>query len=391
MSSLLRVPKLEQCDRGTVFAALLRCSELGIEPDGRRAHLIPFENRKKGIVECQLIIDYKGLVELVLRSGLVSRIHADIVCENDQFSYNMGRVEHHKIDFRNPRGAAYAVYAFCEFKDGSTAATAMTLDEVNQIRARSRSASNGPWVTDYNEMAKKTVFRRLSKWLPISPEIQDHMHKDDDTVLDVGPKMELLMPPTPPVVQEAQTQTQRMTNQMRGKKQQQEESPPNPEIHEQEHESGETGTIHTPEPEAYDDNALEGVADEFAECKDGTDVLAVYQNRSVGLSPAQKKSLDKMRNTRIEEIGAALKEAEKPNLAVLAGMPASFDACQDITSVLACHQGWKEGTNSNLKPYIDEARDKRLAELNPPKDKSAAKPKKTDRLIESDGSEAYQQ
>lgn len=61
LTALTRVPKLAECDQASFFKALFECSQWGLEPDGRRAHLIPFENKRKGIVECQLIFDYKGL------------------------------------------------------------------------------------------------------------------------------------------------------------------------------------------------------------------------------------------------------------------------------------------------------------------------------------------
>jgi recombination protein RecT len=60
----------------------------------------------------------------------------------------------------------------------------MTMDEVLAIKSRSRSGNSGPWQTDFNEMAKKTVFRRVSKWLPLSPELVDAMQKDDDRIVE---------------------------------------------------------------------------------------------------------------------------------------------------------------------------------------------------------------
>lgn len=180
VTAMNKIPKLRECDPSSFCLALLTLSQLGLEPDGRNAHLIPFDNRKKGIVECQLIIDYKGLVELIMRSGLVSNIHADAICENDVFEYDCGEIKAHKIDFRKPRGAAYAFYARATFKDGSVKSEVMTLDEVKSIQARSRAGQSGPWITDFTEMAKKTVFRRLSKWLPISSEFRDALEKDGD-------------------------------------------------------------------------------------------------------------------------------------------------------------------------------------------------------------------
>lgn len=182
LTAMTKTPKLANCDQASLFNSLLTLSQLGIEPDGRRAHLIPYGTT------CQLIIDYKGLAELAMRSGVVSNIHADVVCDADLFEYDRGELKTHKINFREPRGPVYAVYSLVRFKDGTEKAEVMTVDEVEVIRKRSRAGSNGPWVTDWNEMAKKTVFRRLSKWLPLSPEYRDALDADADAV-DVTDKI----------------------------------------------------------------------------------------------------------------------------------------------------------------------------------------------------------
>lgn len=179
VTAMMRTPKLAECDQSSFFNAMLTLSQLGIEPDGRRAHLIPFMNNKRGIMECQLIVDYKGLVELAIRSGQVANIHADVVCANDAFEYDCGEVKRHSIDFKAARGEMYAAYAICTFKDGTKKCEVMSKDEVESIRKRSRAGDSGPWKTDYNEMSKKTVFRRLSKWLPLSPEMRDAIEADD--------------------------------------------------------------------------------------------------------------------------------------------------------------------------------------------------------------------
>lgn len=179
ITAMTKTPKLAQCEQASLFNALLTLSQLGIEPDGRNAHLIPYENRKRGVTECQLIIDYKGIAELVMRSGLVSNLHCDVVCENDEFVYDRGELKKHLINFRQPRGKVFAVYALCRFKDGTEKCDVMTREEVEAIRSRSKAANVGPWVTDWTEMSKKTVFRRLSKMLPFSSEQRDAIESDD--------------------------------------------------------------------------------------------------------------------------------------------------------------------------------------------------------------------
>ncbi len=189
LTAMTRTPKLAQCDQASFFQCLLTLSQYGLEPDGRRAHLIPFENRKKGITECQLIIDWKGLSELVYRSGLVSTLHADVVREGDIFDYSMGTLKDHvphflRRDDKKPEkaGEVIAAYATATMKDGSSKTEVLSEAEVEAIRKRSRAGESGPWTTDRSEMSKKTAFRRLSKWLPLSPELHEAVEVDDDAI-----------------------------------------------------------------------------------------------------------------------------------------------------------------------------------------------------------------
>lgn len=174
-------PKLLACTRDSLLACLLDCAQLGIEPDGRRAHLIPYGDK------CTLIIDYKGLAELVRRSGEVATLHAGIVYPADEFDYAFGTGQFlkHKPSFsRNEANKPICVYSYVKLKDGQEDFDVMSIDDVDKVRKRSRAANNGPWVTDFDEMAKKTVFRRHSKWLPLSPELRDKIEKDDEPLTE---------------------------------------------------------------------------------------------------------------------------------------------------------------------------------------------------------------
>ena len=172
ITALSKTPKLQECTKESVMKCLLDCSAMGIEPDGRRAYLIPYGR------ECTLIVSYMGLIELIRRSGDVSSIRSETVCANDAFAWRDGVIEH-EIDWRKPRGEVQAVYAEAKLKSGEVQTAVMTKDEVEAIRKRSKSGNSGPWVTDWAEMAKKTAVRRLSKMLPLSSEIMDQITKDD--------------------------------------------------------------------------------------------------------------------------------------------------------------------------------------------------------------------
>lgn len=186
LTALNRNPNLLNCTKQSVVQCLLDLSQLGLEPDGRKAHLIPYGDK------CTLIIDYKGLVDLARRSGEIADIHADIVCANDTFEYSFGTDGKlvHKPSLIQERGDVIAAYSFVRLKDGSSSYEVMTIKEIEAIHQRSKAKDSGPWKTDWNEMAKKTVFRRHSKWLPVESEkLQEALSKDLDVpadIIDVG-------------------------------------------------------------------------------------------------------------------------------------------------------------------------------------------------------------
>jgi len=178
LTALTRTPKLAECTQASLFRCLLDLAATGLEPDGRRAHLIPYGK------ECTLIIDYKGLVELIRRSGEVTSLRAETVCAADKFEWVNGEIKH-QVDWRQDRGEVQAVYAVAIMRSGETQSATMTKAEVEAIRKRSRAGQSGPWVSDWSEMAKKTAVRRLSKMLPLSSEIAQALEKDDDSPADL--------------------------------------------------------------------------------------------------------------------------------------------------------------------------------------------------------------
>jgi recombination protein RecT len=191
MTATLRNPRLLECTQESLFKCIFDAASIGLELDGRRAHPVPYKNNKKGVYECQLLVDYKGLVELAMNSGVVSSIHADVVCDDDVFEVDRGLIVTHKIDYKKPRGDAYAAYCIIRFRDGGDPkCEVMTMEQINDIRARSRAANDGPWVTDTLEMWKKTVCRRAIKWVPLSPEVRDKIERADEasSPINVTPK-----------------------------------------------------------------------------------------------------------------------------------------------------------------------------------------------------------
>jgi recombination protein RecT len=175
-----RIPELLNCTQDSFLNSLMQLGTMGLEPDGRRAHLIPFRN-KDGSVECTLIVDYKGIKELVRRNGDVSSMHGDVVGENDSFEVRYGTrgvLDH--VPNLHGRGKIYCAYSWVKLPNGDEEYDVMTLDEIEVIRNRSKTPNKGPWVTDWNEMAKKTVFRRHAKALPLSPDTREALERESD-------------------------------------------------------------------------------------------------------------------------------------------------------------------------------------------------------------------
>lgn len=175
MTAVQNTPKLLDCDRTSLYSAIMACAQLGLEPDGvlGQAYLVPFGGK------VQFLPGYRGLITLARNSGDVSSISAHEVRENDifEFDFASGDPPRHTFDLRQSRGEIIAFYAIAKFKDGSFYWDMMTDAEVKAIRDKSQGyrtakkynkEADSPWGAYYVEMGRKTLIRRISKYLPMS-------------------------------------------------------------------------------------------------------------------------------------------------------------------------------------------------------------------------------
>ena len=201
LTSVQRTPKLLEADPISLLGALYQCAQLGLVPDPilRQAYLVPFMNNKRTPprLEVQFIPGYVGLIELVRRSGELSTIDADVVRAKDTFRFARGfnpTFEHTPFE-GDDHGEVVKAYAWLRLKDGSHLLKVMTRREIDAIRKRSKAASNGPWVTDYDWMAKKTVLKQLCKLAPMSIEAQSAVALDDRADAGLPQDLTLLVDP----------------------------------------------------------------------------------------------------------------------------------------------------------------------------------------------------
>ena len=209
LSNMLRNPKLMDCSQASVLQAVMTACALGLEPDGvsGQAYLVPYKD------VCTLIPGYRGLIQLAYRSGEVLSIQALNVYANEKFERHVGAVPPivHAPKAPDVRGEYIGSYAVATIKGGGCVAEFMWAQEIEAIRQRSKAKDNGPWVTDTDEMRRKTVVRRLFKYIPSSPTMRQAVAMEDEFEADRTTFVDVV--DTPP----ATTKAARLTANVRAK------------------------------------------------------------------------------------------------------------------------------------------------------------------------------
>ena len=183
MFEAVKNERLVQCSPASVYMALAKACELDLVAGGvlHRASLVPMWDKKSKGYNAELWIEYTGLMDLVKRSGEVAHFKAEVVYENDEFEHHFdlenGEVLKHKKCHDNP-GDLLLAYAVCFFKDGQRQVEVMRKDQINKIRKSSRSPESGPWAQHTEEMWRKTVIRRICKYLPLTPKTSAVLEHD---------------------------------------------------------------------------------------------------------------------------------------------------------------------------------------------------------------------
>lgn len=186
-----RNERLQECTAASIVRCVLQAAELGLTIDGRLAHAVPYNNKKKidgrevWRKESQLQLDYKGLIAVAKRSGQIIDIRGDVVCEHDSFEHGTSGTTSrcdHNYDHKAERGDVVAAYAVVYLPGGLWKYALMQKDELLAIRGRSKSFSGkggSPWKTDFNQMCVKTVMRRALKLYCDDPSVGGALAADE--------------------------------------------------------------------------------------------------------------------------------------------------------------------------------------------------------------------
>jgi recombination protein RecT len=188
-TAVTQTPKLAQCTPQSFVGAMLTAAQLGLEPNTPlgQAYLIPYGN------QCQFQIGYKGLIDLAHRSGELKNIEAHIVYENDDFDFEYGlEADLKHKPAMSERGNPVWVYAIYRLKSGGYGFEVMSWDEcLAHGKKYSKTFKNGPWRTNPEEMAKKTMLKKVLKYAPMK---SDFVTEDERayTVEDDGGEIKVL-------------------------------------------------------------------------------------------------------------------------------------------------------------------------------------------------------
>jgi len=188
LTALSSNPKLAECDRNSFLGGLMQSAQLGLEPNTPlgQAYLIPYRNNKRGITECQFQVGYKGLIDLAYRGGEMASISSYCAYGNDEFVYELGLEPKliHKPAKSN-RGSLEFVYAVFKLKNGGYGFEVMSVEDIithAKKYSQAYSSSFSPWKTNFEEMAKKTVLKKVLKYAPIKTEYLQATVADEHTV-----------------------------------------------------------------------------------------------------------------------------------------------------------------------------------------------------------------
>lgn len=190
MTEFRKNPTLQQCSPASFMASVLQAAQLGLEPGSAlgQAYLVPF--KAKGKYECQLIVGYRGMISLSRRSGEILSINAYCVHAKDDFTYQLGLhpdIQHIPSSEADP-GPVVFVYAVAQLRGGGVQFEVMSRAEIEAVRDQSQGWNSAvkykttglsPWTKHFDEMAKKTVVRKMFKYLPVSTEANYVMDAED--------------------------------------------------------------------------------------------------------------------------------------------------------------------------------------------------------------------
>ena len=191
LTAYSRNEKLQECTAESFLGSMMQAAQLGVEPNTPlgQAYLIPYRN--KGVMEVQFQLGYRGMIDLAYRSGEVQNIQAHEVYENDTFEYELGlepKLRH--VPALKDRGNVILYYAVFKLTNGGVGFEVMSKEDVEAFaKKKSKTYGTGPWQSDFDAMAKKTLVKRLLKFAPLKSDFVRAISSDETIKTEIGENM----------------------------------------------------------------------------------------------------------------------------------------------------------------------------------------------------------
>lgn len=196
---------LAMADKSSVINSLTMCAKDGLIPDGREAALVIFNTKDKAtnswVKKAQYMPMIDGVLKRARQSGVIKTIASRVIYKNDKFRAWMddsGEHIEYEPNFMD-RGEMIGAFAYATMNDGTVQFEVMNMDDINRVKAASKSSSFGPWVDWLDRMSCKAVTHRLCRRLPNSNEIMEMLErgqqmewqKDEPTERDITPPRDI--------------------------------------------------------------------------------------------------------------------------------------------------------------------------------------------------------
>jgi len=196
LTCVRKLPQLLECNRQSLMLGIVQSAQWGLEL-GIQCHLIPFKG------EVVLILDYKGVIDLMYRSGQIKKIQVRAVCANDEFKYSFGlNPELVHVPAMSDPGEPTHFYCVIDLLNGAQIFDVMSKAEIDAVKSKVPAVRNGkssPWTDtpeSYIEMGKKTVIKRTAKIVPFSTERAEVLNRAlaQDTQYEIGKPVQIEVP-----------------------------------------------------------------------------------------------------------------------------------------------------------------------------------------------------
>ena len=191
-------PRIQECDGASVVGAAMQAAQLGLSPgsDLGECFIVPTWSPERHQSVAEFVLGYKGIIKLAFQSDFVADICSMPVRENDEFDMCQGSGEYRYLMHKplrtgeTGRGQAIGYWALVNYTTGGCFFDYLSVEEINTIRYRfSKNPDHGPWKTDFDSMARKTVIKHIRAHLPLSAETAVGLNADNSVHQELAPDL----------------------------------------------------------------------------------------------------------------------------------------------------------------------------------------------------------